>query len=240
VVLRCAADRRSCLLVNPHVESGKLDTTYAMNSLLEAARPLDRLSFVPMHTTASKPQKLQRLATAVLQSAIRVADPAIIAEVHALSASLLAQFGGHPLVIPSYDPDVWNVSLASIVPAADIPPGTLVNADSLSSAGAVIRDSFFNFTTGAMRFKSSNSVIANNSVHSEGCRVQSGTTKCKTASLEISYLQSWFEGPTFIQNVTIKENFWFLGAGVNPLHADAMDTSGIVQSGDQFLAPLHG
>ena len=94
------------------------------------------------------------------------------------------------------------------MPAAEIPPGTLVNADSLSSAGAVIRDSF-NFTTGAMRFKSSNSVIANSSVHSEGCRVQSGTTKCKTASLEISYLQSWFEGPAFIENVTIKENFWF-------------------------------
>ena len=61
VVLECTAATRSCLVVNPHVESGKIDTTYSMNSLLEAARPGDRLSFVPMYAPGQQPGKLQRL-----------------------------------------------------------------------------------------------------------------------------------------------------------------------------------
>jgi hypothetical protein len=72
---------------------------------------------------------------------------------------------------------------------------------------------------GAMRFKSSDSIIRNNSVHNEGCRVNShGGVVCATASLEVSYLQPWFEGAAFIENVTIKYNRRYLGAGVNPLY----------------------
>ena len=71
------ADRRSCIVVDPHVEQGKPDTTYSMNSLLEAARPGDKLSFVPMRKKAA-PGRLQRLARAVLRSASRIEhDPAI-------------------------------------------------------------------------------------------------------------------------------------------------------------------
>ena len=89
-----------------------------------------------------------------------------------------------------------------------------------------------------MRFKSSHSLIANNSAHNELCCVRSGRIVCGGAGLELSYLQSWFEGPAFIDNVTLENNRWYLGAGVNPLHANAMDTSGIVQRGDEFLAPV--
>jgi hypothetical protein len=239
VVLRCAADKRSCLMVNPHVESGRPDSTYASNSLLEAARAGDQLSFVPMYTEANKPARLQRLARTVLSSAVKVTDPAT-AEAHALSRSMLT-FGGHPLVTPAFRPDVWNVSMVSPV-SADTPPSTKAcerRQHPVFKAGAMIVDSVFNFSTGAMRFKSSNSIIRNNSVHNEGCRVNShGSVVCATASLEVSYVQPWFEGAASIENATVEHNRWYLGAGVNPLKANPLDTSNIVQRNDQFLPKL--
>jgi hypothetical protein len=240
VVLRCAADRRSCLVVNPHVESGKLDTTYSMNSLLEASRAGDQLSFIPMYSKSDKPARLQRLTGAVLGSAAKVTSPEIATDARLLSKSMLAKFPGtgHPLIAGPFTPDVWNISLASAT-SVDVPPSTLVNVDSMQSAGAIIQDSVFNFTTGAMRFKSSDAVIRNNSVHNEGCHLDSDRNViCAGASLELSYLQSWYEGAAFISNVTIENNRWYLGAGVNPLKANPIDTSQIVQRGDQFLPKM--
>ena len=65
-----------------------------------------------------------------------------------------------------------------------------------------------------MRFKSSNSTIANNSVHNEGCHVSSsGAAVCNTNvnvnELQISYLQSWYEGAAFVENVTVENNRWY-------------------------------
>eukprot|EP01048_Picozoa_sp_COSAG05_P030064 COSAG05_NODE_10238_length_576_cov_0.966457_1_plen_135_part_10 len=135
-------------MVNPHVESGILDTTYSMNSLLESARSGDRLSFVPMYTAANRPSILQRLASAILISAKPISDSSIDAEVRILSATMQAKFGGHAVVSPGFRPDVWNISFVKAVPAA-IVPSTLVSVDSMASEGSVIRDSVFNFSTGA-------------------------------------------------------------------------------------------
>jgi hypothetical protein len=49
------------LLINPHVERGPIETTYALNSLLEGVRAGDAMSFFPLlpqdpahaHTTPS-------------------------------------------------------------------------------------------------------------------------------------------------------------------------------------------
>lgn len=48
-VLTAPPHAQSCVVINPHVESGRLDTTYATNSVLGGgARPGDSLTFIPL------------------------------------------------------------------------------------------------------------------------------------------------------------------------------------------------
>ena len=79
----------------------------------------------------------------MLQSAHTVTDPAVDAAVHRLSASMLAKYGGHPLVAcrpsPACQPDVWNISLTA-APSAAVVPSSLISVDSIASAGSVVRD----------------------------------------------------------------------------------------------------
>jgi hypothetical protein len=51
------------------------------------------------------------------------------------------------------------------------------------------------------------------------------------------YLQCWFEGGAFVDNVTVANNTWHFGAGVDPVMANPVDTSGIVNVGNRFLPP---
>ena len=136
--------------------------------------------------------------------------------------------GGHAV-------DVWNISFTTPL-AVEIPPASLLSVDSLTSAGAVIRNNTFNITTGSTRFKSSNSLITGNTFYGEGCT----DLGCETSNLEISYLQCWFEGGAFIDNVTIANNTWHSRAPyASPVRANPCDTAGIMESGNRFMPELH-
>jgi hypothetical protein len=224
VVLRC--NSHSCLLINPHVEGGNtLDTTYAMNSLLEGARPGDTVSFFPLLAAdAPRPKVLAPLADrATIENVTRTTDPAVVAEAGAFAMGLfnnhsngVMQFAGGGHLV-----DVWTVRFATAV--SNIPNASLANVNELGSAGARFVGNTFVNTTCSARWKSSNAVIANNSFANAG------------TNLEITYLQPWLEGPALITNVTLTNNTFFFGAGVNPIHPNPIDTTGIVERANRFL-----
>ena len=85
-------------------------------------------------------------------------------------------FCGH-----GHEVDVWNITLLGPVPSS-LPPGTLVSVDSMRSEGAVVRNNTFDRALGAMRWKSSNSMIVGNTASNEHC----GTHGCNGGDIEIS------------------------------------------------------
>ena len=109
-------------------------------------------------------------------------------------------------------------------PPTPIPTASLASVNELGSAGARFVDNRFTNTTCSARWKSSDAVIANNSWANAG------------HNLEITYLQSWLEGPPLISNISLTGNMFYYGAGVNPIHPNAIDTSGIVEEKNLFLA----
>jgi hypothetical protein len=226
VVLRCNSS--CCLLINPHVEGGSiLDTTYAMNSLLESARVGDTMSFFPLLTkTTHRTKTLTPLVDkAVIKAVSRVTDPTVVGEasefalaLHNDAANGVMAFAGNGHYV-----DVWSVTFGSAL-SGPIPNASLVSVNELGSAGARFINNSFTNTTCSARWKSSNAVIANNSWVNAG------------HNLEITYLQPWLEGPPLISNVTLTGNRFHYGAGVNPIHPNPFDTSGIVETGNSFLA----
>ncbi len=229
VVLRCSS--ASCLMINPHVEGGTvLDTTYAMNSLLEGARAGDTMSFFPLLTTGeTKPDKLTPLVDRmVIETVSREGDAAVLQEASDFAIALfnnasngVMHFAG-PMGPDGHVVDVWSVRFASKLPAA-VPAASLVSVNEIGSAGArFVRNNFTN-TTCSARWKSSNAIIANNSWKNAG------------HNLEITYLQPWLEGPALISNVSITGNIFHYGAGVNPIHPNSIDTSLIVEEGNEFM-----
>ena len=226
VVLRCDSTR--CLLINPHVEGGAvLDTTYAMNSVLQGARAGDTMSFFPLLTTAApKPSSLAPLVDrAVMQTIARERDAAVLQEAAEFAMALfnkksngVMHFAGGGHVV-----DVWSVDFAFAL-SATIPNASLVSVNELGSAGARFVNNSFTNTTCSARWKSSNAVIANNSWRNAG------------HNLEITYLQSWLEGPALISNISISGNRFHYGAGVNPIHPNPIDTSAILEEDNLFLS----
>lgn len=205
VVMRCDGD--ACLVINPHVEGGALDTTYATNSLLSGARNGDNLTFVPLVlNNQTAPSRLVPLATAVLKSAKRVTDNATLDTavkfadaLHAANPSgTRGYYGTMAFCGHGHAVDVWKMSLQDPL-GVSISPGSLISVDSIRSEGAIVRNNTFNMSLGSMRFKSSNSLIVGNSAANEGC----GINGCKGGGIEVSYLQCWFEGGAFVDNVTV-------------------------------------
>eukprot|EP00038_Savillea_parva_P012295 m.203644 g.203644 ORF g.203644 m.203644 type:complete len:497 (+) comp22187_c0_seq1:145-1635(+) len=227
IVLRCdPAPTRRCLVVNPHVEGGTLDTTYGTNSLLQGAVPGDTLSFFPFIPDASpKPSSLQRLGSATLASATRNMDPSVRLEAMTLSNSTHATNprGAMAFAGNGHAVDVWTLTFDQPLTGPTPAPRTLVGVDNLSSAGSVLSMNVFNFTTCSARWKSPASMIVNNSFAVAG------------HNLEITYLQPWFEGPGWIDGVTVANNTFHYGVGVDPIHPNPIDTSNIHVVSNRFV-----
>jgi hypothetical protein len=257
VVQRCTASR--CLFINPHVEGGSaLDTTYSMNSLLESVRSGDTMGFFPMlNDSLPKPKRLVPLllTPAFIRRASRVVDQGALDEAAAFAIALSKSNGNDPMPFcgAAHYVDVWSVDFegAALPP---VPPGSLASVNELSSAGALYTTALhllcttvycthyslytalssagarfvgnnFTNTTCAARWKSSHSLLANNSFANS------------RPSIEITYLQAWLEGPALIENVTFDNNSFYFGQGVNPVHPNEIDTSGIVERNSRFLPP---
>lgn len=200
IVQQCdSAPTPTCMVINPHVESGALDSTYGTNSVLESAVPGDSLSFFPFILDgAAHPAHFTPTTTAILRSAARVTDPTALAaamrfanETHAQNPKGAMQFMGGGRAV-----DVWTIHLAPPLGGPVPLPRSLLSINALLSSGAVLRGNRFNITTCSARWKSPNSVIVNN------------TFAFSAPNLEITYLQPWFEGAAVIANITLVSVSW--------------------------------
>lgn len=236
--------QQRCVVINPHIEYdrhafGGRDTLYGTNSALEGARHGDRLTFIPMvqpdQVPPKSPARLRTVATAMLKSARRVSDPAIIKAAVRWAKRTNEDNPNNtlPFVRSTNDADVWELSLTllsiGVSPSnisAIIPPTTLVSVDNLTSSGAVLRSNRFNFSTCSARFKSSNSLVINN------------TFSESYPNIALTDLPRWFEGRPFISNVSFIDNIFAYGEGVNPVHPNAADTTNIEQRGNKYLSAL--
>ena len=99
-----------------------------------------------------------------------------------------------------------------------------LQVDEIGSAGARFVRNHFKNTSCSARWKSSNAVIANNTFANAAFH-----------NLEITYLQSYLEGPALISNISLVGNTFYYGAGVNPIHPNPSDTAEIVERSNHFL-----
>ena len=133
---------------------------------------------------------------------------------------------------------LWRVELAPVtgVPQPPIPPtsapAVICDVDRFGGRGAVLRNNFFHDlgTSGGLRWKSSASLIAGNSIVRAG-NASSAENGRATTGVEVSALQDWMEvnsaacrhdmslgwvshdgaasqGPAVIEDVVIEGNRW--------------------------------
>ena len=213
-------------------------------SVLQNARAGDTLSFFPLIKKDEKPPptKLAPLndEPAVLSSMAKVTDPAVLREAVALSVTLGKDHNNNVMWFagPGTEPsdcyttpkcehlvDVWQVTVSNaVLHGLRIPNGTLVSVNELGCAGSRFIGNRFINTTCSARWKGSNAVFANNTFSQSGI-----------ANLEITYLQPWMEGPALIEDVLFDNNTFHYGEGFNPIHPNAVDTTGIAERNNRFL-----
>ena len=189
------------LLINPHVQnvaSGR-NTVYGTNCVLGDLRAGDKLSFFKAQNVSAFAPVTRLGGTSALPSVVsaapqQVTDAGILAEAAALAKAMRAEYA-----MVSFDAsDVWRVRFRS---TAALPPSavasSLVNIDSFSTPGTVVRNNtFVNTRYNIGRFKSSGGAIVNNSFSQAGVQ-----------NLEISPLLQYFEGPIpFVRDVEISGN----------------------------------
>ena len=135
-----------------------------------------------------------------------IVDEAVISEATELAINLTAEYS-----FTSFDAsDIWRVKFSDPLPAA-VDRAALVNIDSFSTPGTIIRNNIFGYTKYNLgRFKSRAGQIINNSfTHA-------------SANLEISPLLQFFEGPLpIVQDVVVSGNT-FTGEGSDPIHCSTM------------------
>ena len=205
IVYRCDfSTTHSCLVVSPHINGVPANTVYGSPRVLTTVRAGDRFSFYPLsHFQHPENNTPPLLATAVVRSAASVTDGALLKRVSAW-AQRTASNATNRLMHFGDGSDLWNISFVPThaLVRSNVRPTSLVNIDTISGAGAVIRNCEFSVTACNLgRTKSSNSIITNNTFRLAASR-----------NLEVTGLQIWFEGPLYISNVSITDNT-FIGEG---------------------------
>lgn len=195
----------SLLMINPHVvgmwQNGKIkNTVYGSNCVLENLRRGDSVSFYgwPQNVaTAQTPRPLGAVSS-VASSPIPVGDNATLAAAEALGKQIEATRG----TVSFEATDVWRVEFAAAVDT-EVAVGTLVNLDSFSTPGTVIRNNTFSTTRYHLgRFKSNGGAIVNNTFLPPGNQ------------LELSPLLQYFEGNLpVVRDVVVSGNTVVLNGG---------------------------
>jgi len=195
----------SLLIINPHlqnVETGR-NTVYGTNCVLENLRARDEMHFYkfPDYKVTYIPTALSD--TCVVKGAPdQVSDAATLANAAALAKVMAANFS----TVEFDATDVWRVTFAAPVPS-NVVEGSLVNIDSFSTPGTIIRNNTFNQTKYNLgRFKSNGGAIVNNTFYSG------------SENLEITPLLQYFEGNLpYVRDVVVAGNT-IVGQGVYPFH----------------------
>jgi hypothetical protein len=172
----------SLLVINPHVvdmytKYGK-NTIYGANCVLETVRAGDQMSFFSFTNDTYVVKPLGNSPSAAKGTPQQVTDASVIADAH-----VLAQDVQHDHSTVNFDPtDIWRVQFASPVPA-QVVRGSLINIDSISTPGTVIRNNTFIHSKYHFgRFKSNGGRIINN------------TFLLTSSQIEVSPLLQFFEG----------------------------------------------
>lgn len=196
----------SLLLVNPHLQNvayGR-NTVYGTNCALENVRGGDTMSFFAypdLRDCRSAP--LGGDACTVLGAPEAITDGATLADAATLAKAMIEEHG----TIAFDASDVWRVKFRSPV-SASVGRAALVNIDSFSTPGTIIRNNVFNgskYNIG--RFKSNGGLIINNTFTGAGSR-----------NLEITPLPWYFEGNLPLVRDVIVSGNTFLAEGTAPIH----------------------
>ena len=231
IVFRCDAPTHSCLIANPHINGVPLNTVYGSQRVLTTVRVGDRFSFYPItHQHHPEDSVPPLLATMSVVSKQEVEDAVLLAQAR-VWAQQTASNKTNGLMAFGDGSDLWNFTFAvnASVDFSALPQNTLVNIDSISGAGAEIRDCDFSVTACNLgRTKSSNSTIANTTF-----------SKAKDSNLEVTGLQIWFEGPIYISNISIVNNT-FVGEGPqgSVIHVSKA-SSDVHESGNRYITAIN-
>ena len=219
LVLSCEAATKSCLLVNPHVaRAGALrNTVYGTTSALSGARHGDYMSFfawpaqdmVPLRVAGGPRAPLRVVGMREVRDNVTLAAAALLPELlGGATQGLGKDWRNYTNATVKWTADeVWRVVFNSMVPPAAAVRGTIVSMDTIAGDGAmVVGNTFVNTSCNLGRFKSSRSVLANNTFHNATMR-----------NLELTFLPQFLEGPVDIHDVEVSGNV-FTGEGPSPLH----------------------
>jgi hypothetical protein len=225
----------SLLMINPHLQNVQKakgqsiiqnrNTVYGTNCVLQNLRSGDSMHFFGWptagclsrnagpgkHSAACSREDFTPRAISgpcvVRGAPTAVTEPSILADAAALASHVFANRS-----TTQFDAsDIWRVEFSSALPSA-VDRESLVNIDSFSTPGTVIRNNSFSYSKYNLgRFKSNGGVIANNTFAHAG-----------TPNLEISPLLSYFEGNLpLVRDVVVSGNT-IVGEGPSPVHCSTM------------------
>merc|ERR1712160_193372 len=108
--------------------------------------------------------------------------------------------------VPWEASDLWRVKFET-KPPKGVGRTALVQIDSISNAGTVLRNNLFTNTSCNLgRYKSSDSIIEGNTFR-----------RARIPNLELTWLPQFFEGPIHLVNVSVENNV-IEGEGSTPIH----------------------
>jgi hypothetical protein len=182
----------SLLIINPHTDTryGR-NTIYGSNEVLETLRAGDQISFFSWTKDKYQVSALDGSPRVVLGVPEQVTDASVIADARVVAVSVQQNRS-----TVAFDPsDIWRVQFTSPVPSGVV-QASLVNIDSISTTGTVIRNNTFSRSKYHLgRFKSNGGRIVNN------------TFLLTSSQLEVSPLMQFFEGSLpVVRDVIVADN----------------------------------
>jgi len=199
-------------MVNPHLIGNPRNTVYGSDSVLEMVQAGDKMSFYSWPDTnfITKRYGDNSSHQLVVRSTTRITDPSMLEQ----AATLPPELGTckqNPVFCTNETvaweaSDLWRVEFETEVPQG-VDRTALVQIDSISNAGTVLRNNLFSNTSCNLgRYKSSDSIIEGNTFR-----------HAVIPNLELSWLPQFFEGPIHLDNVSVKDNV-VEGEGPTPIH----------------------
>ena len=226
----------SLLVINPHLQNvrkapgckGPLciitnkNTVYGTNCVLENLRSGDEVHFFAMPECTSQngggskaacTEEEYTPAPQGSEACVVKGAPQVVTDASTLLAAFtLANETYFSKEYTEFDAtDIWRVEFSAALPAA-VGRASLVNIDSFSTPGTIIRNNTFSHTKYNLgRFKSNGGQIINNRFSHAGA-----------ANLEISPLLQFFEGNLPVVRDVLVSGNTITGEGVAPIHCSTM------------------
>ena len=221
---------------------GRVDSWYGTSSPLANSVAGDTISCFlvnekPRYKRGADSWRLWGAKLRLLAAPVEVRNESLLASAAAVRLAV-NKAGANPPLMAWKSLKLWRVELAPVPGVAQPPipqtatPAVICDIDRFGGRGAVLRNNFFHDlgTSGGLRWKSSASLIAGNSIVRAG-NASSAENGRATTGVEVSALQDWMEvnsaacrhdmslgwvshdgaasqGPAVIEDVVIEGNRW--------------------------------